>query len=113
MNCEESTTDHVSCEQQVDSSLATPYDAAHRLTQAQDGLRNRIVYTLDATGNRVAEQAYDPAGTLARVRRKLPRQVDSSKLELRRANARGTALAAGFPAHRAAEFRCSGRSKRW
>jgi len=35
--------------------------------------------------------------------RKLPRQVDSSKLEFpRRATARGNALAAGFPAHRAA-----------
>ena len=34
--------------------------------------------------------------------RKLPRQVDSSKLELpQRSTARGTALAAGFPAHRA------------
>ena len=34
--------------------------------------------------------------------RKLPRLVDSSKLESpRRANARGNALAAGFPAHRA------------
>jgi hypothetical protein len=35
--------------------------------------------------------------------RKLPRQVDSSKLEFpRRAIARGSALAAGFPARRAA-----------
>jgi len=34
--------------------------------------------------------------------RKLPRQVDSSKLEfVRRASARGNALAAGFPTHRA------------
>ena len=34
--------------------------------------------------------------------RKLPRPVDSSKLEFpRRAIARGNALAAGFPAHRA------------
>jgi plasmid maintenance system antidote protein VapI len=34
--------------------------------------------------------------------RKLPRQVDSSKLEIPgRATARGNALAAGFPARRA------------
>jgi putative transposase len=45
----------------------------------------------------------DMAHRHRRYGRKLPRQVDSSKLEFpRRASARGTVLAAGFPARRAA-----------
>ncbi len=44
------------------------YDAAHRLTQIKDGLGNKIVYTLDAIGNRVGESAYDPSNNLARTR---------------------------------------------
>jgi RHS repeat-associated protein len=52
-----------------DASFITyTYDGAHRLTQIQDGQSNKIVYTLDAMGNRTAEQAYDPAGALARSR---------------------------------------------
>jgi RHS repeat-associated protein len=44
------------------------YDAAHRLTQLNDGLGNKIVYTLDNMGNRLGESAYDPANNLARTR---------------------------------------------
>jgi RHS repeat-associated protein len=44
------------------------YDAAHRLTQLNDGLGNKILYTLDGMGNRVSESAYDPANNLARTR---------------------------------------------
>ncbi len=47
------------------------YDGAHRLTQLQDGLGNQIVYTLDAMGNRIKEQAFDPGGTLARTRQQV------------------------------------------
>ncbi len=43
------------------------YDAAHRLTQVNDGAGNKIVYTLDAMGNRTAENAFDPANTLRRT----------------------------------------------
>lgn len=42
------------------------YDAAHRLTQINDHKANRIVYTLDAMGNRVGEQAKDADGQLVR-----------------------------------------------
>jgi len=42
------------------------YDPAHRLTQVSDNLGNKIVYTLDAAGNRVKEQILDPANALAR-----------------------------------------------
>jgi YD repeat-containing protein len=50
------------------SFVAYGYDAAHRLTLVQDNLGNRIAYTLDAMGNRVAEQVLDPAGALAQTR---------------------------------------------
>jgi YD repeat-containing protein len=50
------------------SFVAYAYDAAHRLTQLQDGLGNRIVYTLDNMGNRIAEQAFDPGAVLARTK---------------------------------------------
>ena len=44
------------------------YDPAHRLTQVNDSLGNRIVYTLDAMGNRVGEDVYDPSNYLTRTR---------------------------------------------
>ena len=40
------------------------YDAAHRLTQMSDGAGNSIQYTLDAMGNRTAENRYDPSSVL-------------------------------------------------
>jgi RHS repeat-associated protein len=46
------------------SYLQYAYDGAHRLTQMTDSLGNRIVYTLDGMGNRIAENSYDPSGTL-------------------------------------------------
>jgi len=53
------------------SYLQYTYDGAHRLTQIQDGLGNKIIYTLDAMGNRVKEQAYDPSSQLARIRQQV------------------------------------------
>jgi YD repeat-containing protein len=38
------------------------------LTQVQDNAGNRTVYTLDALGNRIAEQVFDPNQVLARTR---------------------------------------------
>jgi RHS repeat-associated protein len=49
------------------SSLSYTYDPAHRLNQVSDGLGNKIVYTLDAMGNRIAENTYDPSGALHRT----------------------------------------------
>jgi len=40
------------------------YDAAHRLDQITDALGNYIQYTLDAAGDKTAEQVYDASGTL-------------------------------------------------
>ena len=50
------------------STLTYSYDAAHRLIRIEDGLGNRIEYTLDAAGNRTQERVYDAGGTLARTR---------------------------------------------
>jgi YD repeat-containing protein len=53
------------------SYLQYTYDGAHRLTQINDGLGNKINYTLDAMGNRIKEDAVDPTGTLARTRQQV------------------------------------------
>ncbi len=50
------------------------YDAAHRLIAIADQQGNRIDYTLDAVGNRIAERATDSGGTLVR---NLQRTIDA------------------------------------
>jgi YD repeat-containing protein len=40
------------------------YDAAHRLVKITDAQGNYVQYTLDAAGNKTAEQVYDSTGTL-------------------------------------------------
>ena len=42
------------------------YDPAHRLTDMQDNLGNKIHYVLDNMGNRLNEQVKDPGGNLTR-----------------------------------------------
>jgi YD repeat-containing protein len=49
------------------SDVVYTYDGAHRLTQLTDSAGNSIQYTLDAMGNRTAENTYDPSGTLHRT----------------------------------------------
>ena len=50
-----------------ESSLSYAYDPAHRLIEVSDSLGNKIAYTLDAMGNRMAERSYDPSGVLHRA----------------------------------------------
>ncbi len=50
------------------SFLELTYDAAHRLTEIEDSEGNRTVYTLDAAGNRTAEELYDPSSALTQTR---------------------------------------------
>lgn len=47
--------------------LAYSYDAAHRLVKTQDDQGNTLVYTLDAMGNRIKEDLFDPGGQLVRT----------------------------------------------
>jgi YD repeat-containing protein len=56
------------------ASVTYIYDAAHRLTAIQDHKGNRVVYTLDAMGNRINEQLTDPGGTLVR---NIARSIDA------------------------------------
>jgi YD repeat-containing protein len=49
------------------STLNYTYDAAHRLTQIQDTVGNKVTYTLDAAGNRTNEATTDPLGNLAKT----------------------------------------------
>ena len=43
------------------------YDNAHRLYEIKDNQDNRITYTLDALGNRIQEDTYDPLDSLKRT----------------------------------------------
>ncbi len=56
------------------SFVSYAYDDAHRLTSVTDNLGNSVAYTLDAMGNRTAEQAKDPSGVL---RRQMARSIDA------------------------------------
>jgi len=50
------------------SYLVYTYDPAHRLTGIADAAGDHIAYALDAAGNRIKEQAFDPSGMLSRTR---------------------------------------------
>ena len=50
------------------SYLTYGYNLAHRLTGIADAAGDHIAYKLDAAGNRIKEQAADPANTLRRTR---------------------------------------------
>ena len=49
------------------SYLSYIYDAAHRLVEIDDASGDRLTYTLDAVGNHIGTQSYDPSGNLART----------------------------------------------
>jgi RHS repeat-associated protein len=70
------------------SSMLYSYDGAHRLTQISDGLGNKVVYTLDAMGNRTAENAYDPSNVLHHTHTRVINSLNQVYQEI---NAAGTA----------------------
>jgi len=70
------------------SYLFCTYDNAHRLTQIGDGLGNKIVYTLDAMGNRTAENTYDPSAVLHRTHTRVINALNQLYQDV---NAAGTA----------------------
>ena len=49
------------------SQLSYTYDAAHRLTDVQDSLGNKVHYTLDTEGNRTNETTTDPTNVLTKT----------------------------------------------
>ncbi|WP_177198165.1 DUF6531 domain-containing protein [Nitrosomonas communis] len=52
------------------SFIRYSYDPAHRLIQIADNLGNRTDYTLDAIGNRIKEEVFDPVNTLTQTRQR-------------------------------------------
>ncbi len=53
------------------SFIRYQYDAAHRLTETVDSLGNVIQYTLDALGNRIREDVFDPEDRLVKTQRRI------------------------------------------
>jgi len=53
------------------SFLRYQYDAAHRLAEVVDSLGNVIQYTLDAMGNRIKEDVFDPADRLVKTQQRI------------------------------------------
>jgi RHS repeat-associated protein len=64
------------------SFLAYDYDDAHRLIEISDNAGNRIVYTLDAMGNRTQEEVRDPANALAQKRSRVYNSLNQLFQEL-------------------------------
>lgn len=78
------------------SSLSYTYDAAHRLTQMSDSLGNKIVYTLDAMGNRTAEDTYDPSGTLHRTHTRVINSLNEVSQEVNAAGSSAVTTTFGY-----------------
>jgi len=70
------------------SYIQYTYDGAHRLTNIVDSLGNSIAYTLDAMGNRTAENAYDPSNALHRTHTRVFNSLNQLYQDI---NAAGTA----------------------
>jgi RHS repeat-associated protein len=70
------------------STLVYTYDVAHRLIQINDGLGNKVVYTLDAMGNRTAENTYDVSSVLHRTHSRVINSLNELYQDI---NAAGTA----------------------
>lgn len=49
------------------TAIVFSYDDAHRLVKVTDQLGNHLDYTLDAMGNKLKEQIYDPNNNLAQT----------------------------------------------
>ena len=75
------------------STLKYGYDIAHRLTDLTDGLGNHLHYTLDALGNRTAENTYDSTSTLRRTHTRVFNALDELYQDI---NAGGSATATTF-----------------
>lgn len=80
------------------SSLSYIYDTAHRLTEVDDSLGDRLVYTLDAAGNRQASQVYDPSGALVRTSSNVYNSLGQLWQQLTSAATTSTATVYGYDA---------------
>jgi YD repeat-containing protein len=78
------------------NSLTCSYDGAHRLTQITDSLGNKIVFTLDAMGNRTAENTYDPNGTLHRTHSRVFNTLSELYQDINAANTAAVTTTYGY-----------------
>jgi RHS repeat-associated protein len=68
------------------SFIGYTYDAAHRLTDIQDALGNRIHYTLDLMGNRTKEEVFDAGNNLVQAKGRVIDSLSRLSQELNAAN---------------------------
>lgn len=78
------------------STVSYTYDAAHRLTTLTDSLGNYLSYTLDAMGNRTAEQSYDPSGTLHRSHTRIYNALNELYQDINAANTTAVTTTYGY-----------------
>lgn len=78
------------------SFLEYTYDAAHRLTEIEDSEGNRIVYTLDAAGNRTKEETFDPSSYLVRLQHRAFNTLNQLWKEIGSANTTAVTTTFGY-----------------
>ncbi|MBS0380650.1 MAG: RHS repeat protein, partial [Proteobacteria bacterium] len=72
------------------------YDNAHRLYQINDGLGNKIVYTLDNMGNRTGENSYDPSNALHRTHTRMFNVLNQLYKDINAANTAAVTTTYGY-----------------
>jgi RHS repeat-associated protein len=78
------------------STVQSFYDAAHRLYKTADGLGNYIVYTLDAMGNRTADNVYDFSGTRHRTHTRVFNALSELYQDINSANTAAVTTTFGY-----------------
>jgi len=81
------------------SFLMYGYDAAQRLTSIVDSEGNGIEYTLDAMGNRTAEEVTDPSSTLVRTRTRVFNALNQLAQEIGAAGGPSVTTTFGYDAN--------------
>jgi RHS repeat-associated protein len=78
------------------SYLEYTYDAAHRLIGVNDAEGNRVSYTLDAMGNRTAEEVFDPSNALTSTRTRVFNTLNRLSQEIGAAGGAGGTTSFGY-----------------
>jgi RHS repeat-associated protein len=78
------------------SYLQYTYDNFQRLTEVSDGAGNSVVYTLDAMGNKTAENAYDPSSVLHRTHTRVYNALNQLYQDINAANTSAVTTTYGY-----------------
>jgi RHS repeat-associated protein len=81
------------------SFIQYTYNEAHQLTQVEDSEGNYIVYTLDAMGNRVKEETFDPSSYLTRIHHRAFNTLNQLWKEIGSANTSAVTTTFGYDAN--------------